>query len=86
MTRSWLGKVVQVPDTWEAWAVRILTIAIMLVFVAVYYFSSQVTALQSYIAESRQQRTEYQQQELARQCTLLRSVGVSAAELRELKC
>lgn len=86
MSNSRLGRFVQVPDSWEAWAVRILTVAVVLVFAAAFYLSRQVASLQEYIGESRQQRTAFQQQEQARQCAILRAVGTSTSELRELKC
>jgi hypothetical protein len=86
MTRSRLGRFVQVPDTWEAWAVRILTVAVSLVFVAAWFLSTQVRDVQLFMEDSRQQRTAFQQQEKARQCAILRGIGTSPAELRTLQC
>lgn len=83
----------RVPDTWEGWAMRVMTVAVVMVFVAVWWLAGQINSLSSqldgmggYIAESRAQRTAYQVEELARQCTTLSKVGVSVAERRALGC
>jgi hypothetical protein len=80
-------RVVHVPDTWEGWVMRVMTIALVMVFVALYFLFGKLASLEDYITESRQQRTGYQQQELARQCALLYATQtLTAAELEDLQC
>lgn len=77
---------IHVPDTWEGWALRIMTVALVIVFVAVYVLLGKLADLEVFIAESRVQRTTFQQQELARQCTILSLLGSSRGEMEKLRC
>lgn len=81
-----LRKVVEVPDTWEGWATRVLTVAVVIVFIASIALVGMVRGLNAYVSESRSQRLVYQQQETVRQCAILVNQNVSAIRLRELKC
>lgn len=81
-----LRRVFHVPDSWEAWAMRILTIMLALVFAAMYVLLGKLGDLEVYIAESRVQRTTFQHQEQARQCTILSLLGSSRAEMEKLRC
>lgn len=78
-------RVIQVPDTWEGWAVRILTIMLTLVLVSAYLLLDAIDDLQAYLAESRVQRATYQQAEAARECAILLLLS-SASETERLGC
>jgi hypothetical protein len=86
MSMSRLGRFLRVPDSWEAWAIRVLTVAIVFVFAAAFLLGGQVQELQDFVSESRTQRTQFQQEETARQCALLEAHGLTPERLEELKC
>ena len=84
--KATLREITQVPHSWDAWAVRVLTIAIVLVFSAVFILGGMLKATQQDIDNGRSERRAFQQEERSRQCELLRQVGVTSGRLRELKC
>ena len=89
-----------VPDSWEGWAVRILTIVVMLTFVTQWLLAQQIAQVETQVGElvrltqqqntfmneSRTQRQSFQSEETARQCQLLRELGTSQEDLRALRC
>jgi len=81
-----LKKVVDVPDTWEGWAMRVLTIAVVIMLLVSLTLISMVRGLSAYVSDSRQQRIQFQVEETARQCVILASQGISEAQLKALKC
>lgn len=81
-----MERFIHVPDTWEGWATRIITVAIALLFLAVAVLIGQINSLEDYLVESRQQRTAFQAEETARQCLALALLGSSQAELRKYRC
>ena len=86
MWRSGLRRFVDVPDTWEGWAVRVLTIAVVLMIITTLYLTQQVAELHAYIQEGRAQRQEWQQVEAERVCVVLRQNGSNDSGLKELGC
>ena len=79
-------RVVQVPDTWEGWAMRILTIGIVLVLVAAFFLGQQVAALQDQVNSGRHERIAYQEEQTMRVCALMRVAGATPEDLRAAKC
>lgn len=82
-----------VPDTWDGWAVRVLTMAVILTMATVWglmirvgALSDQLNQVSSSISDGRADRQEYQQTELARQCTTLAKLGVNLPAMKELGC
>lgn len=75
-----------VPDTWEAWAIRVLTVMLTLVLISIGVLINQLADLSGYISESRSQRLSFQQEETARQCAMLRALGTTPDTLRSLRC
>jgi len=75
-----------VPDTWEGWAVRVLTVAVILVFGAAMILLSQTASLREQVANGRSERTAYQEEQTVRVCQILRHLEVSSGELRDAKC
>jgi hypothetical protein len=76
----------QVPDTWEGWAMRILTTFLAIVLVAVWALMGQLSDLENFIEQSRVQRMTFQQQEVARQCAILERLGATETERARLQC
>lgn len=84
--KATLREITQVPHSWDAWAVRVLTIAIVLVFTAIFILGGMLKATQDTIDSGRAERRDFQLEERARQCELLRQHGVTSGRLKELKC
>lgn len=84
--RTALERFIKVPDTWEAWAIRVLTVMLALVLVAEAILINQLASLGDYIQDSRQQRQSFQIEETARQCATLRALGTTPDTLRSLQC
>jgi hypothetical protein len=78
--------VVQVPDSWEGWAMRVLTIGIILVLGAAFVLGQQVSLLRDQVTNGRAERNAYQVEQTARVCTLFRASGVPEDELKAAKC
>lgn len=83
---SFLRRLMQVPDTWEAWAVRVLTVMLAIVLLAVYVLLGKIGDLEDFVNESRDQRILFQNEEAARQCAILVRLQVAPAELEDLRC
>lgn len=84
---------IQVPNSWEGWVLRIMTIALVLVFVAVYILfgaisrlSEQLGGLEGFVSDSRAQRTAFQNAEQARQCLALERMGVGLKDRGDVGC
>lgn len=77
---------VDVPNTWEGWAVRVLTMGVVLVLVVAIWLLSALLVLQATANTARQERNDYQNIQTRRVCVILRLEQVSGPELRELQC
>lgn len=91
--RTGLRKFVGVPDSWEGWAIRVLTVAVILTLVTQAVLGAAVARLttltveqSAFMRDSREQRVAFQQQETERQCEILRRQGATADQLKALKC
>ena len=84
--RQGLGKFVGVPDSWEGWAVRILTVAVVLTLATQAFLGRMIADQNDFLRESRSQRTEFQLEETARQCAILSNQGETVTELKAMKC
>lgn len=84
-TRGW-RRLASAPDTWEAWAQRVMTICMVAVLVAAYLIFGAVSGLRDFVEDGREQRTTYQHEDTVRQCAILRGQGLSDDELRTLRC
>lgn len=83
--RGW-RRALAAPDTWEAWAQRVMTVCMALVLVASYLMLGALADVKDFQKDSRGQRLTFQQEETARQCAILRGQGLSDDELRRLRC
>jgi len=81
-----IRKIVEVPSTWEAWAMRVLTICTVLVLGAAVMITRQVTGVMDYMEDSRADRTAFQIQQQHRTCLLLENFGLTQAQLEEVQC
>lgn len=81
-----LKKAVQVPDTWEAWAMRVLTMGIVVVLFAAWALMGRIAELQSQITSGRNERNAYQVEQTERVCALLRSVERDPKVVEGAKC
>lgn len=95
-----LQKAIHVPDTWEGWVLRVMTAAIALVFAAIWillgrigtleaqltHLDSKLVDLETYIASSRSERNQFQEQNVARQCRILQELRLPAGEMGRLGC
>lgn len=91
--RNRVQRFLHVPDTWEGWALRVMTVAIALVFVAISVLLGRIGSLEvklidleTYIEQSRTERNAFQQENVARQCRTMQELGLSLEELRGLRC
>lgn len=91
--RQGVATFVGVPSTWEGWAVRVLTIAVVAALLACWILYGQLSVLirlttdqNAFIRESRAQRLVFQQQETARQCAALEELGLQVVQLKALQC
>lgn len=92
-SRSATREVVKVPDTFDAWAVRVLTIAIIIciisawsAFAAAWTLNAQVEQLQSDVDVNAKNRMAFQYIQVDRACVLLRALSVSQEQLKETAC
>lgn len=81
-----IRRIVEVPSTWEGWAMRVLTICTVLVLAASIMVFRQVSDVMNFMTESRADRTTYQIEQQRRMCYLLASSNVSPEKLREVQC
>jgi hypothetical protein len=81
-----IRQLVQPPSTWEGWAMRVLTIAVIFVFGAAVMIVRQVAGVMDYMAESRAERYEFQVEQQQRTCLLLKNMGLSERQLEEVAC
>lgn len=81
-----LRRIVDVPDTWEAWVQRVMTIVAAAVLVAAVLLLVKVGQVQTYIEQSRLAREHYQVLELERQCAILVALDTPVSELGRLGC
>lgn len=84
--RATLREITQVPHSWDAWAVRVLTIAVVMVFASVFLLANMIMAAQETLNAGRAERQQFQIEEHARQCAILTELGVTRSRLSELKC
>lgn len=92
MRAKW-SSFVSVPTTWEGWAVRVLTVAVVLVIGIQAVLGAQLLKLIAltedqnvFMNNSVNQRTAFQHEETARQCELLRHQNVTLTQLQSLGC
>jgi hypothetical protein len=81
-----IRKFVQVPDTWEAWAVRVLTIAVVVTIGVAVILLQQTAELRSLIVNGRAERNTYQNDQTYRVCMLLREHNGNPVDLKAAKC
>lgn len=98
--RSNLRRFVGVPNTWDGWATRVLTVAVVVNMALAIWLAGKVATVDDQITEtntltvnqndfmtqSRQQRTAFQGEETARQCETLRRLNTPSDVLRALRC
>lgn len=72
-------KFVSVPDTWEGWAIRVLTVAVVLTLAVQCLLWRELHAVHTYIEQSRVNREHFQddqrefmRKQEARTCDLIR--------------
>jgi hypothetical protein len=81
-----IRRLVEVPSTWEGWAMRVLTICTVLVLGAAIMIGRQVSGVMDFMEESRSDRTAFQQEQQQRTCVILEHFGLTQKQLEEVQC
>lgn len=82
-----LKRFTELPNTWDGWAMRIMTISVILVFCAAWVLFGQVRTLQEQLSVGRGERNTFQNQTTTRLCTLVRhETTISEETVRALGC
>lgn len=76
----------EVPSTWEGWAMRVLTIGIVIVLIAAWLLAGKTAALSQQIRDGRNERNTFQVEQAVRVCALLRHLERDPDALRAAKC
>lgn len=84
---------VGVPSSWDGWAIRVLTIAVVAALLVCWILYGQLVTLirltedqNAFLQESRNQRAVFQEEETVRQCAMLRVLGVELIQREAMRC
>lgn len=79
-------EIVSVPRTMDGWAVRVLTVAIVICMIAAIGTWAAAHNLSTQIEEAQAKNREYQSQAQTRGCLLLKKLGSTPEELVAVGC
>jgi hypothetical protein len=84
--RAVLHEVVSVPKTFDGWAMRVLTIAVVLCMISAWATFAASRTLSLQIEELQEKNGTYQKQAQVRGCLLLQKLGSTPEELASVGC
>lgn len=84
--RTALHEVVSVPSTWDGWAVRVLTIAVVICIISAWAVFAASRQLSLQVEELQVRNSTYQSQAQTRGCLLLKKLGATSDELVSVGC
>lgn len=84
--RAVVHEVVSVPKTFDGWAVRVLTIAVVICVISAWAVFAASRQLSIQVEELQTKNGTYQSQAQTRGCLLLKKLGATSDELAGVGC
>ena len=77
---------VSVPDTWEGWVMRVMTVAVVITLSMCLILLQKTAELSDQINRGRAERNAYQTEQSERTCSILRSVTQDPVMIGVARC
>ena len=81
-----IKKFVAVPSTWDGWAMRVMTISVVLVLASAWILFQRTEQLSEQLNVGRAERNAFQREQTERTCVILRKQLTDANTLKGLGC
>ena len=77
---------VSVPDTWEGWVMRVMTVAVVVTLAMCLVLMQKTAELSDQVTRGRAERNAYQEIQTERTCAVLALLTKDARILRAARC
>ena len=77
---------VSVPDTWEGWVMRVMTVAVVVTLAMCLVLLQKTAELSQQISNGRAERNSFQAEQSERTCSILRAVTKDPVMIGMARC